>query len=431
MITKFAIKNFRTHRDTEIELGPLTLLIGSNNSGKTNLLSALRHFSLVVALGRPDTGDSPPESDDKEPLRATNAGQQSLRHHNLFPHRHRLSGDDEPMSFRCEWKRKSGKGNYLIELYKDESLPNQVGCRERIIVETTGAGSPRTFESGWERRVDWPSLQTQIRAEGLPKNQMELVSTLFRDLAQCYAYHLQPSFLKGRSSGDLGHSLEDPVRIPRDLGYEGSGLQPLLKTISERERRTFDGFLTFMRRFEPSFHGVRFDEHRKELLWEFDIGREPPGLEQFRPDVVSDGLLRAAAIALLCAMHNPPSLILLEEIEDGISQMNIGRFLGWLRKAAGKPDAQDKGYRTQFLVTSHSPSVLRDFADHLEDAYSVRLDSRGYRSVVTNLNESLAYLVDLGGADGETTERDGKKIVRIPPYELVELWYRGTIGGER
>ena len=87
--------------------------------------------------------------------------------------------------------------------------------------------------------------------------------------------------------------------------------------VSDREQRTFDRFLAYMRRFEPTFHGVRYDKERNELFWEFDIGREPAGLEQFRTDVVSDGLLRAAAIALLCAMEYPPSLIL------------VGRNRGW------------------------------------------------------------------------------------------------------
>ena len=58
-------------------------------------------------------------------------------------------------------------------------------------------------------------------------------------------------------------------------------------------------------------------------------------------------------------------------------------------------------------MTSHSPSVLREFADNLEEAYAVRLQPKGYMSVVTNLNTSLASLVDLGAVDGYT-EKDGR-----------------------
>jgi len=48
MFQEFTIKNFRTHRDTTLELQGVTLLVGSNNSGKTNLLAALQHFSRLI-----------------------------------------------------------------------------------------------------------------------------------------------------------------------------------------------------------------------------------------------------------------------------------------------------------------------------------------------------------------------------------------------
>ncbi|WP_083786884.1 AAA family ATPase [Gloeothece verrucosa] len=45
MFTKITLKNFRTHKLTTIELQPVTLLIGNNNSGKTNFLAGIQHFS--------------------------------------------------------------------------------------------------------------------------------------------------------------------------------------------------------------------------------------------------------------------------------------------------------------------------------------------------------------------------------------------------
>ena len=129
-------------------------------------------------------------------------------------------------------------------------------------------------------------------------------------------------------------------------------------------------------------------------------------------------------------MRLPPALILVEEIENGISQRNLGRFVDWLRQAAGTRNSTDRGYNTQFIITSHSPSVLREFSDHLDDVYFVRLDKRGYKSVVRNLNSSLSAFVDLGTVEGEYEERDGKSIVRISPERLIDLWYSGAIGGE-
>ena len=41
MITKLSIKNFRGIGEGELELAPLTILLGGNNSGKSTILEAL------------------------------------------------------------------------------------------------------------------------------------------------------------------------------------------------------------------------------------------------------------------------------------------------------------------------------------------------------------------------------------------------------
>lgn len=337
------------------------------------------------------------------------------------------------MILSCAWEHQLGKAEYTIELYGTGILGQRVGCREALTLKARGAEAPERFEDGFDSCLAWPGLQTRLLgANDLSAELRNLGLTFFRDLAECYVYHLQPSFLKARPAALDDENDLARIRIAADLKYTGENLQALLMAVAEKEQRTFDRFLAYMRRFEATFHGVLYDRTSGVLYWEFDFGREPAGLEQFRADVVSDGLLRAAAVALLCAMEYPPSLIMVEEIENGISQKNIGRFLGWLRKAAGKPSSGPRRYQTQFLITSHSPSVLREFAGNLDEAYAVRLQLKGYQSLVTNLNTSLASLVDLGAVDGYTEKtEDGRKIARISPAELVEQWYRGTIGGER
>jgi len=54
MFEKIILKNYRAHRFTEIHLDSVTLLIGNNNSGKTNLLAGIQHFAQLVKQGDPD-----------------------------------------------------------------------------------------------------------------------------------------------------------------------------------------------------------------------------------------------------------------------------------------------------------------------------------------------------------------------------------------
>lgn len=43
MFTQVTLENFKTHKLTTIELHPVTLLIGNNNSGKSNLIEGIQY----------------------------------------------------------------------------------------------------------------------------------------------------------------------------------------------------------------------------------------------------------------------------------------------------------------------------------------------------------------------------------------------------
>jgi len=80
MFRQVTLRNYRTHKNTTINLGAVTLLIGNNNSGKSNLLAGIRHFSQLVGRARPS----------QKPDRS------QLRERDFFPHRYRLAAEEAP-----------------------------------------------------------------------------------------------------------------------------------------------------------------------------------------------------------------------------------------------------------------------------------------------------------------------------------------------
>ncbi len=142
MFKKITLKNFRTHTDTTLELGAITLLFGTNNAGKSNLFAGIRHFSKLIARAEPGKDESG---------RKLNAG-------DFFQHRHNLASNNAPISFSCEWTHKLGKVEYLIELYENSNFtPQNVGCRERIQVYN-GSKQPLIKEIGGDKPIDTISL---------------------------------------------------------------------------------------------------------------------------------------------------------------------------------------------------------------------------------------------------------------------------------
>jgi hypothetical protein len=67
MLTALRLQNFKSFKDQRVEFGPVTLLVGANASGKSNLLDALR-FLKGAALGMPleDVLEDPQRSRQRE-----------------------------------------------------------------------------------------------------------------------------------------------------------------------------------------------------------------------------------------------------------------------------------------------------------------------------------------------------------------------------
>ena len=52
MLSSFSITNFKSYRQATLELAPLTVLIGANAAGKSNVVEALRLLSWIAAGNR-------------------------------------------------------------------------------------------------------------------------------------------------------------------------------------------------------------------------------------------------------------------------------------------------------------------------------------------------------------------------------------------
>jgi AAA15 family ATPase/GTPase len=424
MFKQVTLENFRTHKSTTIELYPVTLLIGNNNSGKTNLLAGIQHFCNLVRR----------ENSDNKKSQTINATR------DLYPHKYRLAKDEEPMSFSILWNNEDGEINYKIEICESSNFRYNASCQEKITIQLANNQISKELESGYNQPINILELRKKIQLDpSLEENEKALCELFFLYFTNTFSYHFQPTFLKQKDNDDaeqqqenkFNNSLEiEERRIPVSLGETGSNFQSLLHHVKENEQRIFSSFIAKMRTVDTSFIGVRYDPNRSSLIWEFDLGRKG-SVEEFMPDVVSDGFMKIAAISLLASLRRPPAIIMLEEIENGINPGNIQQLMNWIWQATS-PN-QDGFTTSQFILTSHSPSVLREFNQHPDHVYTVRLDKRSRQSDVRNLNTALDTLVGIGAikddeVEYETEENTGKQLIKIPKYQLAELWYTGTIG---
>ena len=426
MFKQVTLENFRTHKSTTIELYPVTLLIGNNNSGKTNLLAGIQRLCNLVRRGNPD----------KQISRHVNAAR------DLYPHRYRLAKDEEPISYSILWNNEDGEISYKIEIHKSDKFINNASCKERVIIKLANNKIPKEVNSGYNQPTAMLALREIIRLDSsLKETEKAICELFFLSFDSTLSYHLQPTFLKQmvkdnqdadrKQDNEVNNSFEiEKVRIPVCLNKTGSNFQSILQHFKEKEQRIYSSFIAKLRTVDSSFIGDSYDSNQSSLIWEFDLGRKGT-IEEFLPHIISDGFMKIAAISLLASLQNPPALIMLEEIENGINPGNIQQLMNWIWQATSP--SQDGFAKTQFILTSHSPSVLREFNQHPDHVYTVRLDKRSRQSDVRNLNTALDTLVGIGAikddeVEYETEENTGKQLIKIPKYQLAELWYTGTIG---
>jgi hypothetical protein len=91
-------------------------------------------------------------------------------------------------------------------------------------------------------------------------------------------------------------SQSNNVRIPSDLGIEGAYFQALIKYVESHDKETYNRFIAFTRRFVPSFHSIIIKDDN--VFWQFYMAKDSSNLPYFEPRKVSDGLLKAGAVAL-------------------------------------------------------------------------------------------------------------------------------------
>lgn len=430
MLKEIRLRNYRTHISTKLELQPVTLLIGNNNSGKSNLLNGLWHFAKLVSRARPG----------RQPLTENIGRGVEVVGRDLFPHRHRLANKNDPMALDCVWQNQYGYiVKYTMELYENHDFENHVSCVEKISISENNTPIElkpgiTEFTTGISKKTNLLSLREELTRIKIDPRAAKALDYFFLDVSHIFLYYFQPSFLKGRAQFTRSfreHFDSDEegkrVHIPSALGFEGGNFQEIIHYIQENDEKTYQRFVAALRRFDTSFQGIRFDDESKEVRWQFDLGS--PSLtkivEEFNPSAVSDGLVKAAVVSLLTSLEKPPSVCLLEEIENGINPGNIREFLSWIFKASSTTPSF---LAPQFILTSHSPAVIREFHDKLTSVYNIRLDKSKHCSDVRNLNIALDNMVGIGTVEGEIIEIGGKRTIKIAPKELTELWLSGSIG---
>ena len=351
MLSRLILTNFKSYREASLQFAPLTVLIGANGSGKSNAIEALWLLSKVA---RGVTLD---------------ALRRELRDEH-GPVRGRLNEfgfhGSQTIGFSChttdpQWNRYSieiGLGSRNGPVVVDERLEGDafpVPLFE-VVPDSGQAGSLTIAYNNFARGGRKPrilcsrgmAVLAQLQTPARFQHGHQKAQTVVPDMASRTSRWLsEMKFLSPdpRAMRTYGFAV-DP-----ELGPRGENLSGALFNLC-RERPAKERLLEFVRELpEQNIRDLDFVKTpRTEVMVQLTetFGDRNRGWDAV---ALSDGTLRVLAIAAALLSARERSLLVIEEVDNGVHPTRAKALLQSILSLA-----RDKGLRV--LISTHNPALL-------------------------------------------------------------------------
>lgn len=322
------VENFKAVKDGKtVTFTPLTVLIGHNGSGKSSLIEALETYRTIVVEG----------------LDAAMGRWFGIQHVWNKRARHQLDSSqryENPIRFTLSGRL--GGGAYRTDM-RVNARPGLNG----ILIQDEEAALPR--KPLIRRTANGEVRETQVgKTDSVSRRRVEPgESALPRALRDMIAGWQFLSLMPDRMGGPSPRKMTANGRLL--LNRDGSNLAQYLLGIRNQDSAAFDAVVESMKvvlDYAGNFEPVETQEIQRTMYVQMREGElEIPGW------MLSTGTVRILAYLAVLRNPDPPPLIVIEELENGLDPRTIHLLLDEIRDAV-------RSGRSQVIVTTHSPYFL-------------------------------------------------------------------------
>jgi len=408
MLRRVHIQGYKSLQSVELELCPLTLIVGLNATGKSNLFDVLRLLSRIVTshslqeafadhrgdpietfsyfeggldvLLQKDTARFTIEVDVElsqavksrteqliqryvgflnETANRRHSKKYSIRE-SLLRYRISISINPQTGALRVEDEELFG----LIETQDGHLSPNEkikpfiekVGDRLHLRMEEQD--SFLEYETG---------LSYAIVSQPLyPPYHPHLIA-LREELASWQFYYLEPHLMREAS----------PIKESHTITPFGGDIAAFYWTLQRTHPGQFHNLEKALQTFIPTIEGIQIEVTKDGLL---RLKVREDGIEH-SVKVVSEGTLRLLALLAILAPNNPASVVGIEEPENGVHPRRLRHIALLLENASEK---------RQLIVNTHSALLLDYFdTDRIGIVQCFKKDSQTHFRVLGSTEELL------------------------------------------
>ena len=303
MISRIAIKNFRSLRDVNLRPGPLTVLIGPNGAGKSNILDSLKFLKGVYSDWSQADGLIDHQLAERGGFRQVVWG--GLTDENLRFEVEFSNGDSTP-----------GTDGIEIEVAEDRERPYL--SKEYHLIDSK------------------PVSNLGDRSQMASNIPIAAKQTLGR-LKSWYFYNFSPREMRKPT----------PVKQKHILNETGSNLSTVIHALYSEGHPDLEEAVGMLKVMVPTVEGLVspiFGDGQTYVALKEKGVRNPVGVWG-----LSDGTLLALAISVALVTRPCPELICLETPDAEIHPLMMEAVSDMLDSAS---------YDTQVIVTTQSPNLL-------------------------------------------------------------------------
>lgn len=357
MLSRLTFESFKSYRKATLELAPLTVLIGANASGKSNAVEGLRLLSWIAQgnkLGairyavqeqdraiRGTVGDLGFHGANRFTL-ACDTTDPSWNHYEITLQRQ----DDDDLHIQGE--RLTGPAS-TVPLFEVVGASQGAGSDLRVAYNNFARGGKKPQLTASDQMAVLLQLQSSARFEGGHKKAQREIP---RITGRYQTWLSNITFLdpSPRAMRDYGFKTDEALR------ESGSNLSGVLYNLCQTaEHRAV--ILDFIRSLpEQDIKDIDFLETpRSEVmvrLTETFGGTETP----YDATLLSDGTLRVLSIAAAILSAPRDSLVVIEEIDNGVHPSRADHLLARIAEIA-------KARNLRVLISSHNPALLDALPD--------------------------------------------------------------------
>lgn len=396
-IKKISIKNFKSIEEAEIEFQPLTMIVGANASGKSNIINVFRFIENIL-------------TDGIENAVALQGGIQYIANANL------PKGEKIEIRFIIDvsnetWMRHLQNKKFALEVeeidYKFIIQPNKKGGGYHIAYDYVKMSYDcYSFDSTAAKEEKYKSLDIQYITTCERKNQQasikinhEIVSNdvvaqdieneLKSDSASSYfafvtsehktelmLYRLSMLLPPYFSENNFIRIFDfDPKELKKSssmastkmLEENGANLASVLQSIL-RKKEDSKKLTSLLNEFLPFIETVSV-ENNPDKSFSYKI-RECYNNKDFHANFLSDGTVSILALIIALYFEELSNVIILEEPERNIHPKLLANLIS---------SAEDIAKEKQVIITTHNPEFLKHA--NIDDVRLVSRDCSGKTKV--------------------------------------------------